>query len=115
MKVSIKTFGKAFLICVSGAACAQDVPTYMLAFEDSSCSAWVASATDIDLRAAYLFWIRGYVSGYNAHNPKRQLYGAQFPNLAALARYVDKYCHDHPFDPFVGAAPALIDDLNAVQ
>jgi len=55
MKVSIKTFGKAFLICVSGAACAQDAPTHMLAFEDSSCSAWVASATDIDLRAAYLF------------------------------------------------------------
>jgi len=107
MKVSIKTFGTALLICVSGAACAQDAPTHMLAFEDSSCSAWAASA--------YLFWIRGYVSGYNAHNPKRQLYGVQFPNLAALARYVDKYCHDHPFDPFVGAAPALIDDLNAAQ
>lgn len=113
MKASIKTFGIAFTLCISSAACAQDVPTHMLAFDDSSCSAWKASATDIDLRAAYLFWIRGYVSGYNAQQPKRQIYGAPFPNLDALALYVDKYCHDHPFDPFVGAAPALIDDLNA--
>jgi len=110
--VSIKTLLAALLLCISGVACAQGTPTHMLAFEDSSCSAWKASATDIDLRAAYLFWIRGYVSGYNAQQPKQQIYGAHFPNLDALALYVDKYCHDHPFDPFVGAAPALIDDLN---
>jgi len=33
--------------------------------------------------------------------------------VAALAFHVDKYCHDHPFAPFAGTEPALIDDLNA--
>ena len=92
-------------------AAAQPQQINIFTFEDSSCAAWSKSAGNRPLRAQYMFWIQGFVSGYNYASPARQVRTGTFPGSEALYQFLDSYCKDNPSLSFVGAAITLVDDL----
>lgn len=94
-----------------GASAAEDRPFVMFAFEDTSCGAWVASAQNEDARTLYLFWFRGFLSGYNYGSRSKEVPLESMPNLETLALHVDKYCKDNPLKPFISAALPLVKEL----
>ena len=80
-------------------------------FSDTSCGTWVSSAGNEVVRDQYLYWFRGFVSGYNYGNPQHQVALGRLPDPKTLALYVDKYCRHHPLAPFVSAAFDLVKEL----
>lgn len=98
------------LFC-SHACFAQDTPTAIHSFQDTSCGTWSASASEPTARAQYLAWFRGFVSGFNFANPKHQVGLDAMPNNETLSLFVDKYCREHPLNPFVSAAFPLVREL----
>jgi hypothetical protein len=85
---------------------------YVHSFADTSCGAWAKSATVEWRRAQYIYWIRGFVSGYNHGKPSRYQIGLeQMPTNETLVLYVDKYCRDNPRDQFIAAAFQLVKEL----
>lgn len=84
---------------------------YVHSFADTSCGAWAKSADSDWLRAQYIYWIRGFISGYNYGQLDRQISSDLMPNNETLGLYVDKYCRDNPLKPFVGAAFDLVKEV----
>ncbi len=80
-------------------------------FEDSSCRAWSKTAGNKLLRAQYLFWLQGFVSGHNYASSERQVKSGTLPGADALYQYIDAYCKENPSHTFVGAAITLVEDL----
>jgi hypothetical protein len=100
----------AFLVSVmNGPTAAEERPFALFSFADTSCGTWNASATRPE-RQMYLYWFRGFVSGYNFAN-KGPIPLEAMPNNETLVLYVDKYCREHPLQPFVHAAFDLVTDL----
>ena len=85
--------------------------TNMVSFADNSCAAWVKSEGNVSVRGTYLYWFRGFVSGYNWGNPTHQVASDKMPNNPTIDSYVNKFCRENPQQPFIMAAPALIRDL----
>ena len=83
----------------------------VLSFADTSCGTWTKTRTNPAQLNVYLYWIRGFISGFNYGRPSTQVRAAVVPNQATLAIYVDKYCADYPLRPFIGAAFSLVDEL----
>lgn len=92
-------------------AAAQTRQINIFTFEDASCGVWSKSADNKLLRAQYLFWIQGFVSGHNYANPGRQVRTGTLPASEALYQFLDAYCKDNPSLSFVGAAITLVEDL----
>jgi hypothetical protein len=85
-------------------------------FDDMSCGAWAKSAHQHEVvRAQYIYWIRGFVSGYNFGVPTKQVDLGQMPNNETVALYVDKYCREKPLNPFVGAVFDLVKELRPTE
>ncbi len=102
----------ALIAFLSLQAVAQDSPVLSIfSFEDTSCGAWVKSTDNEFARAQYGPWFRGFVSGYNFGNPNNQVALDRMPNNETLYLYVDKYCREHPLNPFVHAAFSLVEEL----
>jgi hypothetical protein len=80
-------------------------------FEDTSCGAWVKSKDDPAVREVYLFWFRGYVSGFNYGSKTHQVPAGAVPDHDTLSLYIDKFCRDRPLSPFVNAAQFLVHEL----
>ena len=80
-------------------------------FADTSCGTWVGSQHNAAERAQYLYWFRGFVTGYNFSQPSNQVSLNAMPDLATLALYVDKFCRENPLRPFTGAAPQLVREI----
>ena len=99
------------LVLFGSAAHATDnsVPIRTLAFDDNSCGAWIKSASVLWQRQTFMFWFRGFASGYNYALPNKQI--SNMPNNETLALYIDKFCRENPLSPFTGAAFNLIGDL----
>ncbi|MBI2816279.1 MAG: hypothetical protein HYX72_05030 [Acidobacteria bacterium] len=83
-------------------------------FEDDSCGAWVRSSGNApeakSNRQTYLWWFRGFVSGYSMGIPKVDI--QSMPDSSTLALYVDKFCRETPLLPFVSAAPKLVKEIS---
>ena len=92
-------------------ALAQTQQVNIFSFEDASCNAWIKSAGNKGLRAQYLFWIRGFVSGHNYANQSRQIAVGSLPESDALYQYLDQFCRDNPKSSFVGGVITLVDQL----
>ncbi|MBI4190146.1 MAG: hypothetical protein HY525_06365 [Betaproteobacteria bacterium] len=102
----------ALLACLLPAiAAAQTRQVNIFAFEDASCSAWAKSADNKLLRAHYVSWIQGFVSGHNYASPARQVKTGSLPGSEALYEFLDAYCKDNPSLSFIGAAITLVEDL----
>lgn len=92
-------------------AAAQSRQVNIFAFEDASCGTWSKSGGNKLLRAQYLFWIQGFVSGHNYTNPGRQVRTGTLPASEALYQFLDAYCKENPSLSFVGAVISLVEDL----
>jgi hypothetical protein len=97
------------LFGTSALASDNSVSIRVIAFEDSSCGAWINSAGASGQRQIYLFWFRGFASGHNAASPNAQI--KNMPNNNTVALYIDKFCRENPLLPFTSAASNLIRDL----
>jgi hypothetical protein len=93
----------------------QDRRVALFSFEDTSCGAWARSQPDEVVRAQYLHWFSGFVSGYNFGNPSNQVPLSAMPNPDTVALYVDKFCRENPLLPFVSAAFQLVRDTRERQ
>ena len=92
------------------AAPAQSVNIIFTA-ENASCAAWTKSAGNNLLRAQYVVWARGFVSGHNYANPAHQVKVGAFPGGDELYQYFDNYCRDSPQHSFVEGAIHLVTQL----
>ena len=104
----------ALLLLLSGSAIAsQDEPVAIQGFKDMSCGAWAASSGNVQGRAEYLDWVRGFISGVNFVDRHNQMFYGQTVSNDTLTLYIDKYCKDHPLNSFAGAAFQLARELRA--
>lgn len=96
-----------------GRPVAQNIPINVRGFADMSCGAWASSSASPDVRASYVAWIVGFLSGFNFGNPHHQVGVGKQLSSETLALYVDKYCRDHPLGNIDGATFTLVKDLQA--
>ena len=96
------------LVSVGG----ENDPVPIFSFADTSCGAWTKSQQDGSMRQIYLYWFRGFVSGYNLGSETKQVPMNAMPDQDTLSLYVDKYCREHPLLPFIGAAFQLVKELS---
>ena len=92
-------------------AAQDDAPVAIHSFQDTSCGAWANSVGNQMARAQYDSWFRGFVSGYNFAAPSNQVELGRMPDDATLHLYIDKYCREHPLNPFVSAAFDLVREI----
>lgn len=111
MRTSIATAFVILSLSSLGALGQGRPPVSVFSYDDTSCGAWVKSADVTWIRAQYYSWFRGFVSGYNLGNPGNQVQLGQMPNEQTLYLFIDKYCRDHPLNPFVSAAFKLVEEL----
>ncbi|MBO3708738.1 MAG: hypothetical protein J5X21_20465 [Candidatus Accumulibacter sp.] len=85
------------------------VPLKIVGFDDMSCSAWVASKSDVEQRAGYVAWVRGVLTGHNYANPGQQV---SVISSGTVEQYVDRHCREKPQGSFSDAALRLTDRLS---
>lgn len=108
----MKRFAVVFTaLLLSQLAFAQTPSIIIHSFQDTSCGAWTASTAEPSARAVYVYWFRGFVSGYNFGNPRHQIGLSVMPDNETLSLFVDKYCREHPLNPFISAAFPLVRQL----
>ena len=93
-----------------GTSIAAAQPVSIFSFKDTSCGAWVRSGQDQPTRQVYLFWFRGFVSGFNTGSALYEVPLSAMPDPDTLALYVDKFCRDEPLSDFTSAAFRLVDE-----
>lgn len=92
--------------CVgSGAVQAQNI----LGFDDMSCAAWSKSKEDPDQRAAYVVWVRGFLSGHNYALPKQQV---STISSGTIENHINRYCTTTPNGTFSDGAMRLSDQFS---
>jgi hypothetical protein len=96
--------GTALLIGNATAA-----PVNLLGFDDMSCAAWNKSKDDPDQRAAYVVWVRGFLSGHNYALPNQQV--SSFSS-SSLELKLNQYCSRNPTGLISDAAMRLSDELS---
>jgi len=55
-------------------------------------------------------WMDGFLSGYNWWSLNAPAAGIYQTDVVGARAFLDKYCHEHPTQPFVAAVAALITD-----
>jgi hypothetical protein len=85
----------------------------VLSFEDTSCGAWERSNSEPPTRQVYLYWFRGFVSGYNYGSPRYQVSLQAMPDPDTLVLFIDKFCKEQPLRPFTSAAFQLVHEQRA--
>jgi hypothetical protein len=104
-------FACLFFAFAAFAAAEEDRPVAIFSYSDTSCGAWVKSATDESARAQYSSWFRGFLSGYNKGNPSNQVQLGRMPDDDTLFLFVDKFCRENLLNPFISAAFKLVEEL----
>lgn len=101
------------LILAAGAGlmmtCASVASVNLLGFDDMSCAAWSKSKGDPELRAAYVVWVRGFLTGHNYALPNQQV--ASFSS-GSLELKLNQYCSRNPTGQISDAAMRLSDELS---
>ena len=87
----------------------QATPLNILGFDDMSCAAWNDSKGDPDLRASYVVWVRGFLTGHN--------YGQQAQQVSSISSgtielNINNYCKQNPNGSFSDAAFRLSDQFS---
>ena len=93
----------AFITVVPAAA--QNI----LGFDDMSCAAWNQSKGDADQRAAYVVWVRGFLSGHNYALPKQQV---STISSGTIENHINRYCTSNPNGTFSDGAMRLSDQFS---
>lgn len=71
---------------------AQAAPQNILGFEDMSCATWIKSKDDPDQRNAYIFWLRGFLTGHNYALPNQQVSTISSGTIEAK---ISQYCKEN--------------------
>ena len=105
------------LLATAGAASARENAQFaMHSFSKISCGQWTESQKEMWLRQTYIYWFRGFVSGYNFGSEKYEVTLGRLPDNPTVALYIDKFCRENPLRDFIEAAPPLVQELrSAVQ
>lgn len=88
---------------------AQAAPQNILGFDDMSCAAWNKSKDDVEQRATYVGWIRGFLSGHNYALPNQQV---STISSATIENHIGRYCSATPNGAFSDAAMRLSDQFS---
>lgn len=81
-------------------------PLKVLGLDDMSCVAWKETASDPERRAAYVQWVRGFLSGHNYANQSKQVAEV---SVATVAVFVDRYCSERAASNVADAAMRMSD------
>ena len=81
----------------------------ILGFDDMSCTAWNQSKADPDQRAAYVVWIRGFLTGHNYALPKQQVSAI---SSGTIENHINRYCTSNPTGQFSDGAMRLSDQFS---
>ncbi|MCL2657171.1 MAG: hypothetical protein FWD62_07055 [Betaproteobacteria bacterium] len=84
-------------------------PLKVLGFDDMSCQAWAQSKDDTEIRARYIAWVRGFLSGHNYARPAQQV--SEISN-GTVEMFVTRYCNEKPRDTFSAAAQRMSDQYS---
>ena len=77
----------------------------VLGLDDMSCAAW-KKMVDPELRAPYINWVRGFLTGHNYANQSHQV--AEISS-DTVAMFVDRYCAEHAAATVTDAAMQMSD------
>lgn len=99
----------ASLLLAAGlfAAPTQAAPTNLLGFDDMRCAAWVKA--DADQRAAYVTWVRGFLSGHNYARPGQQVAAI---STASVEYHVNRHCSEKAQSTVSEAAMRIADQFS---
>jgi hypothetical protein len=81
----------------------------LLGFDDMSCAAWNQAKGDPDQRAAYVVWIRGFLSGHNYALPKQQV---STISSGTIENHINRYCSTTPTGQFSDGVMRLSDQFS---
>mgnify|MGYP000432713568 FL=1 len=87
----------------------QAAPLNILGFDDMSCAAWTAAKGDPDLRASYVVWVRGFLTGHNYGQPAQQVSSI---SSGTIELNINNYCKQNPNGSFSDAAFRLSDQFS---
>ena len=107
LMLSVILFSTYPLQCVARS----DAPNPVFSFADPSCGAWSSSQNNVAQRDIYLFWIRGYVSGYNHGSEQYVIPLEIMPSNDTMILFVDKFCREHPLMDFTSSALFLLKEI----
>jgi len=103
----------SFLMWLAGAgllnAGVHAAPLNLLGFDDMSCVAWTKSKEDPDRRAAYIVWVRGFLTGHNYALPNQQLSSI---SSGTVEVQINRYCSRNPSGQFSDGAMRLSDEFS---
>jgi hypothetical protein len=81
----------------------------LLGFDDMSCVAWNKSKDDPEQRAAYVVWIRGFLTGHNYALPNQQVASI---SSGTVEVQINRYCSRNPAGQFSDGAMRLSDEFS---
>lgn len=81
----------------------------ILGFDDMSCAAWSKSKDDPDQRAAFVVWVRGFLTGHNYALPKQQV---STISSGTIENHLNRYCASNPTGSFSDGAMRLSDQFS---
>ena len=110
MKYYLQFFLMVVALCIVPSLSIAD-PVAIFDFKDRSCGAWARSQENQSTRQVYLYWLRGFVSGYNFGSETDFVPLNAMPDLDTMSLYVDKYCRESPLSSFSGAGFQLVKEL----
>lgn len=107
--MKIRKIAHLVAIAVLLAGEAQAAPQNILGFDDMSCAAWSKSKSDPDQRAAYIVWIRGFLSGHNYALPGQQV---STISSGTIEVNINNYCSTTPAGNISDGAMRLSDQFS---
>ena len=88
---------------------ASAAPVKIVGFDDMSCSAWVKSKDDAEVRGNFLAWARGVLTGHNYANQNQQVSSI---SSGTVENFVNRYCVEKPAGDLSEAAFRMADKFS---
>ena len=106
MSITRSTALLLYVFALLAAAPAPAAPLRVLGLDDMSCTAWVRSRDDAELRGRFIAWARGFLSG---HNYARQSQQVSDVSNGTVEMFVTRYCSEHAKSSVSEAAQKMSD------
>ncbi len=81
----------------------------VLGLDDMSCVAWTKSKADPELRASYIGWGRGFLTGHNYASPSQQVASV---SSGTVELKLDQYCRQNAGGLLSDAAMRMSDEMS---
>ena len=107
--MKIRKIAHLIVIVAWSVGAAQAASQNILGFDDMSCATWNKSKSDSDQRAAYIVWIRGFLSGHNYALPGQQV---STISSGTIEVNLNSYCSATPAGSISDGAMRLSDQFS---